>query len=55
MSEMSDIILLQSSPALLAIPCSLCSHRIASRTRENGGKSPASILYNKKYKISTRW
>ena len=55
MSEMSDNILFQPSPTLLAIPCSLCSHRIANRTHENSGKSPASILYRKNYKMSTRY
>jgi len=55
MSEMSDKILVQPSPALLAIPCSLRSHRIANRTHENDGKSPASILYRKNYKMSARY
>ena len=45
----------QPSPALLSIPCSLRSHRIANRTHENVAKSSASILYRKNYKMSTRY
>ena len=45
----------QPSPALLAIPCSLRSHRITNRTHENVGKSPSSILYRKKYKMPTQY
>ena len=45
----------QPSPALLAIPCSLGSHRITNRTHENVGKSPASILYRKNYKMSPQY
>ena len=45
----------QPSPALLSIPCSLRSHRIANRTHENVAKSPASILYRKNYKMPTRY
>ena len=52
---MSDNILFQPSPALLAIPCSLRSHRIANRTHENVAKSPANILYRENYKMPTRY
>jgi len=45
----------QPSPTLLSIPCSLRSHRIANRTHENVGKSPASILYRKNYKMPTQY
>jgi len=55
MIKMSNNISFLPSPALLAIPCSLRSHRIANRTHENVGKFPASILFRKIYKMSTQY
>ena len=44
---MSEFYEIKPSPALLAIPCSLRSHRIANRTQENADKSPCEHFVQK--------